>query len=258
MAVKNVSHLNHDWRPRTLRFAHWGGGGQVGFSGDAASKDGRSSGLLHGHGRESAFAVLVHLHHHHPSLSVEVDGVRVHGVLGKPDDRSGRAPFAPKPYRDGSVPSPTRPIGYVRWVEGRHRFLAECRVTQETPDSAWEVAAPYAVEADTQRLLPRVTVPRDWSFRPGRAGTMPFDRAAPLADVSLTGAGLLVEGKWEEGDFREPFLVGALHHPSGKQLSLRVHVVHARDHSRGTLLGVSFSMVGLYGLRRLGRWISDR
>jgi|GEM_PF-6126193 len=258
MAVKNVSHLNYNWRPRTLRFGHWREGGHVAFAGDGNKGGNKSAGLLYGHERESAFAVLVHLFHHHPSQSLEVDGVRVHGVLGKPDDASGRATFAPKPYRDGSIPSPTRPIGYLRWREGRDRFLAECRVTQDKPDGPWEVAPPYAVEGDAQRLLPRATVKRGWMFKPGRVGVEPFHEPVRVAATSLTGASLVVPGKWDDSDFREPFIVGNLVHPSGKTLSLRIHVVHAKDHPDGTLLGVSYSMVGLYGLRRLGRWIADR
>lgn len=119
MAVKNVSHLNYEWRPPSLRFGHWReGGGHVAFAGGTAQRGGRSSGLLHGHDRESAFAVLVHLYHHHPSMQLEVDGVRIHGTLDKPDDSTARVRFHPQPYRDGTIPSPTRPISYLRWREG--------------------------------------------------------------------------------------------------------------------------------------------
>lgn len=260
MAVKNIKHLDYNWRPRTLRFAHWReGGSQVAFHGDSTVRaTGKSAGLLYGHERESSFAVLVHLYHHHRETSVEVDGVRIAGTLEKPDDSTGRVVFRPKAYRDGSKPSPTRPMGYFRWREGRDRYLAECRVTQADADGPWELAAPYAVEADNRRLLPRVAVPRGWAFKPSRAGAEPFHEPARVLGTSLTGASLLVSGKWILEDFREPFITGAILHSSGKSLPMRISVVHAHDHPNGTMLGVSYSMVGLYGLRRLGRWISER
>jgi hypothetical protein len=82
--------------------------------------------------------------------------------------------------------------------------------------------------------------------------------AGGRSSLSLTGATLRVLGKWSIEDFREPYIVGGMHHPNGKDLPMRIHVVHTRDHPGGTLLGVSFSMVGLYGIRRLGRWIAER
>ena len=258
MAVKHASHNHFDWRPRSLQFGHWrDGGDKVAFAGDSGNRGRRSAGMLFGHHRENAFSILVHLYHHHPSMQVEVDGVRVHGKLGKPDDATARIPFQPKPYRDGSIPTPTRPRAYLRWRQGRHRFLAECRVTQARSDAPWELAAPYAVEADAKRLLPRVDTPRDWLFRPGRLTDGAFAETAALQNVSLAGAALRVDGGWSMDHVPGSPVVGALLHPSGKSLSLRLHVVHATARGRQTLIGASFSMVGLYGLRRLGRWIRE-
>jgi len=258
MAVKNVSHRNYDWKPRSLRFGHWREGGcQVAFAGDSRNKGRRSAGLLHGHDRESAFAVLVHLYHHRSTVQVEVDGVRIHGKFAAPDDSTARLPFHPRPYRDGTIPSPTRARAYLRWRQGRLRFLAECHISHKTSDGSWALGAPYAVEADTKRLLPRVAPPDGWFFRPGRMIQGPFSRRVAVHDLSMTGVGLLAPGKWPVEFFRESRVVGALEVPSGKSVTVPLDVVHTVDHPSGTVIGASFSMIGLYGIRRLGRWISE-
>ncbi len=258
MAVKNVSHRNYDWKPRSLRFGHWReGGGQVAFAGDSRKRGRRSAGLLHGHDRESAFSVLVHLYHQRAKVQLEVDGVRVHGRFEAPDDAVARLPFHPRPYRDGSIPSPTRARAYLRWREGRIRFLAECHISHKERDGPWALGAPHAVEADTKRLLPRASPPEGWFFRPGRMTEGPFSKRAAIHDISMTGVGLMVPGKWPIEFFRDPRVIGALEVPSRKGLTLPLNVVHTFDHASGTIIGASFSMVGLYGIRRLGRWISN-
>jgi hypothetical protein len=258
MAVKNVSHRNYDWKPRSLRFGHWReGGGQVAFAGDSRNRGRRSAGLLHGHDRESAFSVLVHLYHQRSKVQVEVDEVRIHGQFDAPDDATARMPFHPRPYRDGSSPTPTRSRAYLRWREGRLRFLAECHISQKKGEDRWMLGAPYAVEADTKRLLPRVRPPQGWFFRPGRMTEGPFSRRAVVHDISMTGVGLLVPGQWPIKFFRDTRVVGALERPSSKSLTVPLNVVHTIEHPSGTIIGASFSMVGLYGIRRLGRWISD-
>ena len=111
MAVKKARPLQHDWRPRSLKFAHWReGSGQVSFAAGRSNRSGRTTGRLHGHGRAQSFAVLVHLFHRFRSHVVEIDGVKVTGELGKPDDERGRIPFMPRRHPDGSLPRPTRPM----------------------------------------------------------------------------------------------------------------------------------------------------
>jgi len=259
MAVKNIRHVHHDWRPRTLKFAHWRDGATgVSFAADRSNNAGRASGLLHGHTRAHSFAVLVHLFHRHPFQVVEVDGVKITGELGKPDDEKARVPFIPKRHRDGTMPRPTRPIAWVRWQDGRSRFLAECRVTQAGEDAPWMISAPYAVESDDRRLLARTRMPGGYVFKPGRADTEPFHTSVPIHDLSLVGAALSVEGAWDVKEFSKERISGAIIDPRGRSITTQLVVARTSPHGDGSLLGVSFQSMGLYGIRRLGRWIADR
>lgn len=256
MAVKNVSHNAHDWRPSALRFGHWRDGKRLAFA-STNHHTGQSAGRLDGHTRDHRFAVLVHLFRNHPSLSVEVDGVRIQGELGRPDDSTARAPFQPKPHRDGSLPRPTRPIAWVRWRDGRSRYLAECRVTQADPTSPWQFATPYAVDSDDRRLLPRAKAPFRWSFSPGRAAEPPLDEAMSLLDISLTGAGLRAAAGLDAENVVGRRCAGALRDERGRSLPVQIVVCSARPAADHTLLGVALSGMGLFGIQRLGRWLAD-
>jgi len=258
MAVKNIRHVHHDWRPRSLKFAHWrGGGGHVSFAAGRSNASGRTAGLLYGHARAHAFAVLVHLAHRHPVQAVEVDGVKVSGKLGKPDEEKCRVPFSPKLHPDGSVPRPTRPIAWLRWQEGKSRYLAECRVTQASEDSPWMLAAPYAVESDDRRLISRNVVPPGLVFKPGRSDREPFHTSVRIHDLSLVGAGLVVAGAWDAKDLGSERFSGALVDARGRSITTQLTVARAIPFRGGSLLGVAFQSMGLYGIRRLGRWIAD-
>ena len=259
MAVKKPRQNQNDWRPRSLKFAHWReGSGQVSFAAGRSNRSGRTTGRLHGHARAHSFAVLVHLFYHRRVQIVEIDGVKVTGELGKPDDERARIPFMPRPHPDGSLPRPTRPIAWLRWQHGRGRFLAECRVTQAREDAPWMIAAPYAVESDDRRLLTRTRMPVGYKFKPGRADSEAFRRAVEVYDLSLVGASLVADGQWTVDDFARSRISGALVDPRGRSMTTQLVVVRARPHHGGTLLGVAFSSMGLYDIRRLGRWIAER
>ncbi len=258
MAVRNINSVHHDSRPRKLRFGHLTAGGHVAFAADSVPGQGTASGVLSGHAREHAFAVLVYLRHWEPMVTVEVDGAKIFGRFDQIDDERARVSFIPQTRTGHAIPMPTRHVCWVHWKLGEDAYLAECTVQGSSAEECWWIGAPSAVESEDRRLLPRFPVNSQWRFEGGRTHSAPFDAPRTLVNLSIVGCALIVPGEWRAEEFTGERMTGVLHVPGDHEINTQLVVRHAYPVQGGTLLGASFMGMGMYGVRRLGRFIAER
>ncbi len=251
MAITHPAKRSTDWRPRSLRFAHWRDGGHVAFAQDGRRPD--------GHDSLDRYALMVHLAHHHPALELEVDGTRLSGRLGTPDD-DGRTPFAVPAYDDGSHPRPTRRLGWLRWTEGTTRHLAECAIAlgdPERPDT-WLLSIPRAVESDDRRLLPRQDMAPGWFVETAASAPEALRGRHPVRDLSLVGAAVFLADLLTEEMVLDQRFVGNLLPPGRPPIRIQAAVRNLRQVDGGAVLGLSTHGPGFHGVHTLDRLLDYR
>lgn len=243
MGVTHPSKRVHDWRPRSLRFAHWRDDSRhVGFSGDSHREV--------GHDAADRFALMLHLARHHAEIDLELDGARLHGTLGEPGD-DGRTPFRPPAYQDGSLPEPTRGICWLRWSAGRHRHLAECAVHGDLARDRWLLSIPRAVESDDRRLLPRRILRAGWSLEAAPSAPAALRGRHRIQDLSLVGAAIVIHDLLVPEMVLEKHFVATLHAPEHPPERIQATVRNLRQVEGGAVLGLATHGAGFAGLRRL-------
>ena len=244
---------NHHKRPlaeeeKHLRFAHFRRANRVAFAADAPDSHSR-----HGSAAEDEAARHAHLCFVAAEvgrITVEIDGAQVQGRLGLPESGRSDFPFHPDPFKDGSLPRPTRPGVTLRYAVDGHPCSAETRVRQDEQDGLWRIDLPRAVHLGTDRVTARHPVRAGWNFVPRSGGHMAMVGHFKVSDLSATGAALLFDdgaSGLQPGDHITGELVG----PRGERFRVIVEVRNLHEAPDGTIGGVEFQGMGFEPVARL-------
>lgn len=241
---------------KRLRFAHFRADNRVAFEADHAD------GGRHGSDAEREAARYAHLCFvatEVKTITVEVQGVKVQGRLGLPEDGALRFPFTPQRIRGRTPPSPQNAHAHLEYTVEGHRCTAETRAHPGAAEGEWVLELPRAIHIGSDRVSARHRTPVGWTFQPQGRGPLAMVGTVSVEDLSVTGAALV----FDADDALQPGerLVGELVGPGGKRIRVMAELrnVHAaRDGDPEHVIGgIEFQGMGSAQTARLAAFITS-